>query len=93
MDGTAPCSGDRCDGEGAGQGLRRSSKREGRVQRPCLQVGDCRRGVVGVEGAQDKVACQRCLDGNFRSFRVADLPDHDDVGVLTQDVAQARRRK
>ncbi len=53
------------------------------------QSRDRRGRVVGVERAQDEVARQRRLDGDLRRLQVADFPDHDDIGVLSEDVAQA----
>jgi hypothetical protein len=47
------------------------------------------RGVVGVQGGQDQVPGHRCLHGDGRGLGVADLADHDDVGVLAQDGPQA----
>ena len=48
------------------------------------QSADGRRTVVGMEGGKDQVAGHRRLDGDFRSFDVADLADHDDVWILAQ---------
>ena len=45
-------------------------------------------GVVGVQRREHEVAGQRRLDGDLRGLEVADLADHDDVGVLPQDRAQ-----
>jgi len=41
-----------------------------------------------VQGGQDEVACQRCLDGDGSGLLVADLAQHDDVRVLTQEAFQ-----
>ena len=49
--------------------------------------------VVGVDGREHQVAGQRRLDGDLRGLRVADLADHDLVGVVTQDRAQAARER
>ncbi len=40
-------------------------------------------------GAEDYVPGQGCLDGDLGRLQVTDLSDQDDVGVLTQEVAQA----
>src|SRR5262249_54181979 len=45
-------------------------------------------GVVRVQGREHQVAGQRGLDGDLGGLRVADLTDHDDVGVLAHDGAQ-----
>ena len=52
------------------------------------QPGDGRAGVVGVQGAEDQVAGQRRLDGGAGGLLVADLADHDHVGVLPQERPQ-----
>ena len=44
--------------------------------------------VVGVEGGEDQVAGQGGADRDVGRLPVADFADHDDVGVLAQDVAQ-----
>ena len=46
------------------------------------------RAVVGVQGRQHQVSRQRRLDRNPRRLLVANLPDHDHVGILTQDRAK-----
>ena len=54
-----------------------------------LEVGQSRNGrgrIVGVQGGEDQVAGQGGLGGVLRGLRVANLADHDDVGILTQDV-------
>ena len=45
--------------------------------------------VVGVQRAENQVAGQGGLDGHGGGVEVADFADHDDVGVLPQDAAQA----
>ena len=49
------------------------------------------RRVVGVQRREHEVAGQRGLDGDLRRLAVADLADHDDVGVGAQHRAQAGR--
>ena len=44
-----------------------------------------RKTVIGMQGRQEQVAGLRGLDGDLRRFLVANLADHDDVGVLTQE--------
>ena len=51
------------------------------------QTGEDAGGVVGVQGAQDEVAGERRFDGDVGGLVVADLADHDDVGILAQDLA------
>ena len=57
------------------------------------QPRDGRAGVVGVQGAEDQVAGQRGLDGRPGGLLVADLADHDDVGVLPQQRPQRLRER
>src|SRR5262245_36775973 len=45
--------------------------------------------VVGVNGGEDQAAGERGVDGDLRGLLVADFADHDLVGVVTQDAAQA----
>ena len=53
------------------------------------QAGDRRRRVVGVQRREDEVAGERRLDRDLRRLAVADLADHDDVGVGAHHRAQA----
>jgi hypothetical protein len=46
--------------------------------------------VVGVERREHQVAGERGLDADLGGLEVADLADHDDVGVLAQERAQRR---
>src|SRR5690606_3093976 len=52
------------------------------------QAGDSRHGIVGVQSRQYQVTRQRGLYGNLRGFQIADLPNHDDVWVLSKDGSQ-----
>ena len=45
-------------------------------------------GMVGVECRENEVARQRRLHGDLRCFAIANLTDHDDVGVLPERVFQ-----
>ena len=49
-----------------------------------------RRRVVGVQRGEHEVAGERRLDRDLRGLAVADLADHDDVGVGAHHRAQAR---
>ena len=53
-----------------------------------LESGDRARGIVRVERREDEVSRERGLDGHLRGLGVSDFTQHDDVGVLTEDVAQ-----
>ena len=53
------------------------------------QAGDRAGGVVGVERGEHQVAGERGAGWRSRRFRVADLADHDDVGVLAQEASAA----
>lgn len=44
--------------------------------------------VVGVEGGENQVSCESGFDGDLGGFKVADLTDHDDVGVLAEEGAE-----
>src|SRR5512133_1256946 len=48
-------------------------------------------GVVGVDRGEDEVAGQRGLDRDLGRLEVADLADHDDVGVLPEERPQPVR--
>ena len=52
------------------------------------EAGDRARRAVGVQRREDHVAGERGLDRDPRRLGVADLADHDDVGVGAQDRAQ-----
>ena len=41
-----------------------------------------------MQRAEDEVAGERRLDGDLGGLEVADLADHDDVGILAQEGAQ-----
>ena len=49
--------------------------------------------VVRVDGREHQMAGQRRLDRDLRRLGVADLADHDLVGVVPQDRAQAARER
>ena len=50
-----------------------------------------RDGVRGVQGREHQVAGQGGLYGDPGSLDISDLPDENDVGVLSQDGAEACR--
>ena len=45
-------------------------------------------GVDRVEGRKHQVPRERRLNGDLRGLEIANLADHDDVGVLPHDGAQ-----
>src|SRR5690348_4850276 len=47
--------------------------------------------VVGVDRGEDQMAGESGLDGDLRGFLVANFADHDFVGIVAQDGAQASR--
>src|SRR5277367_6008823 len=53
------------------------------------EAADDVRAVVGVHGGEDQVAGERGIDGDLRGFLVANFADHDFIGIVTQDRAQA----
>ena len=75
---------DQALGDDAFDGGGHQERFEAQVQ----QTGDGAGGVVGVQGAEDQVAGERGLHGDFGGFLVADFADQDDVGVLAQHAAQ-----
>src|SRR5579871_3357259 len=54
------------------------------------QADQGRHRVVGVQGREDHVAGLGRLAGDLGRLLIADLADHDHVGVLPQDAAQLR---
>ncbi|OQB89600.1 MAG: hypothetical protein BWX86_02420 [Verrucomicrobia bacterium ADurb.Bin122] len=82
--------------DAAEQTLRADGDERGRdVKRLHAHLGDAgngRRGVVGVERRDEKVACQRSFDGDLGRLLVADFADEDHVGVHAQ-VATERAGK
>src|SRR5712664_103001 len=48
--------------------------------------------VVGVDGGENEVAGECRLDGDLGGFLIADFANHDLVGVVAQDGAQAARK-
>jgi hypothetical protein len=57
------------------------------------QAGDGAAGVVRVQRAEDEMPRESGLDRDAGRFLVADLADHDDVGVLTQQTSQHGRER
>ena len=52
------------------------------------ETGDGAWGIVGVERAEDEVAGEGGLHGDFGGFLIADFADQDDIGVLAQHCAE-----
>ena len=52
------------------------------------ETAEAAEGIVGVERGEDEVAGEGGADGDFCGFEVANFPDHDDVGVGTEDGAE-----
>ncbi len=52
------------------------------------QPRDAADGIIGVEGAEDQVTCQRRADGDFGRLEIAHFPDHDHIGIAAQNAAQ-----
>ena len=71
--------------EDRGEGRGDHERFDAEVEEP-EQGGDR---VVGVDGGEDEVAGRRRLAGDRRRLLVANLTDHDHVGVLPHDRPQA----
>ena len=54
---------------------------------------DGARGVVRVDRREHEVTRERRVDRDLERLRVADLADHDDVGVLPEERAQRARER
>ncbi len=50
------------------------------IDQPCNGSG-C---VIGMNGAQDEMSGQGCLNSDLGCFKVSNLPHHDDIGILTE---------
>ncbi len=57
------------------------------------EPGDCRGGVYRVQRAEDEVPCVSGLSHNLCDLRIADLADHDDVGILPEEGAKHGRER
>ena len=62
------------------------------VHRHVLKAAQHVKHIVGVHGREHQVAGERRLHGNLGGFGVADFADHDLVGVVPQNGAQAQRK-
>ena len=87
--GAGACSGCRAGARAAAPRRRDSRGREEGLDAHLGEPGDRRRRVVGVQRREDEVAGQRRLDRDLGRLAVADLADHDHVGVRAQHRAQA----
>ena len=68
-----------------------TQQRRAKQERFNAHVGQARDGtgrIVGVQSGQHQVTCHGGLDGNLRGFKIANLANHDDVRVLSQNGAQ-----
>jgi hypothetical protein len=90
--GDGAAAADRAD-QALGDHERQRAGDEVRRHAEVAQPDDGARGVVGVQGGQHHVAGHGGLQGQLRRLPVTDLTDHDDVGVLTEDRAQAARER
>ena len=76
--------------EPLGQHGRDGGAGDERLDAHLVQARDRARGVVRVQGREHEVSGEGGLDRDARGLAVADLADHDDVGVVAQDRAQRR---
>src|SRR5205823_9838664 len=56
------------------------------IDKPCY----CTWRIIRMERAKDQMARKSGPDRNVGSLEIANLSDHDDVGILTDDVTQSR---
>src|SRR4029079_11666452 len=56
------------------------------------QPRHCCDGAVRMQRREYEVTDQRCFDRGAERLRVANLADHDDVGILAEDRAQSLRK-
>ena len=61
---------------------------EERLDPDICETGDGGRGVVGVEGGENQVAGEGCVDRDVGGLGIPDFPDHDDVGSLAEHGAE-----
>ena len=77
----------------ADQSLRHHARQAGREQERLhahiLQTRDRPHRRVGMQRGKYQVPSERCLNGDFCGFGIADFTDHHHIRVLTQNRAQA----
>jgi hypothetical protein len=56
------------------------------------QARDGSKGVVGVKGGENQVACEGGTDHEFCSLLIARFSDEDDIGILTQESPETGRK-
>ena len=71
--------GDNTDHRGLNQ-----KERDSQVQK----TGYGGRRVVGVQSGKDQMPCQGGLDGILGGLQVSQLPDHDDIRILSQNISE-----
>ena len=71
-----------------GQNTQQRGAEQERLNAHVGEAGDRTGRVIGVQCGQHQVASHGGLDGNLRGFKIANLTNHDDVGILSQDGAQ-----
>ena len=69
-----------------------ATRRPDTARSPCRSGASSRRGIVGVQRAEDQVAGQRRLHGDLGGLAVANFADQHHVRVVTQNRPQARPR-
>src|SRR3990167_3287147 len=60
-----------------------------RIHAHINEAGEGTRSIVGVERGEDQVTRERCVYRRRGDFRISNLADHDDVGVLAQCATQS----
>ena len=63
-------------------------RNEERLDAHVNQTGESARRVVRVEGAEHQVTGQRGANRNLGGLQITNFADHDDIGVLAQNVTQ-----
>ena len=79
--------------EALGEQAHERRRDEERLDPHVDEARDAAGGVVRVDGREHEVTGERRGDRDLGRLAIADLADHDDVGIVAQERAQARRER